>query len=338
MAVGIQTGGLVDRERLRAAVSLLREAGPTGLTKHQFARKLGGVSLRTVDRAIQLLEEQGAKIERLRAGRPSVIHFQLKKGPSWDENISTDARLALRLASLMLAQGGAQLWQEKIETIERLASERMSSRDHRVFQQLQSAVQVQGGVQDPVESPEVLEPILKALEAGKAMRLEYRSAGSAKPKLHEVVPAALTHDLYSGGTFLLVWEPTKRKALNLRLSRILHAKPLKVAALPDAEAIERASLYQIGGWLSSDEPFEVQVRIEGTNWVQSLKEAPPALPFFDFNPAKDGKSGLATFKANHPSGPGRWILQFGEAAEVLAPEWLRKEIGARLEKALGRYR
>lgn len=337
MAVGIHTGGLVDRERLRLAVQLLRDAGPSGLTKQQFARRLGSVSLRTVDRAIQLLEEQGAKIERVRSGRPSVIHFQMKKGPSWDENISTDARLALRLASLMLTQGGAQLWQDKIDVIERLASERMSTRDRRVFQQLQDAVRVQGGVEDPVESPEVLEPILKALETGKSLRVDYRSAGSAKPKVHDVIPAALTHDLYSGGTFLLAWEPAKHKALNLRLSRILQAKLQKAAAMPDPEAIERAAHYQIGGWLSTDEPFEVQIRIEGTNWVQSMKEAPPALPDFDFRPAKDGKSAIAIFKANHPSGPERWILQFGDAAEVLAPAWMRKEIAERLKNALAKY-
>jgi len=238
----------------------------------------------------------------------------------------------------MLAQGGAQLWQEKIATIERLASERMSNRDRKVFQQLQGAVRVQGGVEDPVESPEALEPILKALEAGKALRLDYRSAGSAKAKEHEVVPCALTHDLYSGGTFLLAWEPSRRRALNLRLSRILQAKLLKAASAPSPEALERAAQFQIGGWVSTDEPFEVQVRIEGANWVQSMKEAPPALPDFDFKPTRDGKSALATFRANHPSGPERWILQFGDAAEVLAPEWLREEIAERLEKALKKYR
>jgi predicted DNA-binding transcriptional regulator YafY len=338
MAVGIDTGGLVDRERLRLAVQLLRDSGPSGLTKHQFARRLGGVSLRTVDRAVQLLEEQGAKIERARSGRPSVIHFQMRKGPSWDEHISADARLALRLASLMLAQGGAQLWQEKIDAIEQLASERMSNRDRSVFQQLQKAVRIQGGVEDPVESPEVLEPILKALETGKALRVDYQSAGSTKPKVHEVVPAALSHDLYSGGAFLLAWDPSKQKALNLRLSRILHAKPMKAATTPNSDALERAARYQIGGWLSTDEPFEVQVRIEGANWVQSMKEAPPALPDFDFRPAKDGKSAMATFRANHPSGPTRWILQFGEAAEVIAPDWLRIAIQERLQKALGKYK
>nr|WP_320132053.1 WYL domain-containing protein [uncultured Holophaga sp.] len=337
MATGIQSGGLVDRERLRLAVQILRDSGESGVTKIQLGRKLGKVSLRTVDRAIQLLENQGARIERTRSGKPAVIHFRLTKGPSWDESISAEARLALRLASLMLVQGGASLWQEKITTIERIASERMSNRDHRIFRQLQDAIRIQGGVEDPVESPEVLEPILKALEAGKSLRLEYRSAGSSRAKSHQVIPAALTHDLYSGGTFLLAWESATGRALHLRLSRILTAKPFRVGTLPDPEAMERAARYQVGGWISTDEPFEVRLRIEGTHWVQSLKEAPPALPDFDFRSARDGRSGIATFKANHPSGPERWVLQFGEAAEVLEPDWLRKEIGERLKKAAGKY-
>jgi len=337
MPSSIHTGGLVDRERLRLTVQVLRDIGPMGITKHQLARKLGNVSMRTVDRAIQLLEEQGAKISRVRAGRPSVIHFQIQKGPSWDENITAEARLALRLASLMLSRSSAQLWQEKIEVIERLASERMSTRDHQVFQLLQDSIQVQGGV-EPVDSPAALEPILRAMEAGKALRLEYLSAGSLKPKTHEVIPAALTHDIYSGGTFLLAWETAKQKALNFRLSRIQEAKPLRMAALPDPEAMRVAARYQIGGWMSTDEPFAVQVRIEGTHWVQSLKEAPPALPEFGFTGARDGKSGVATFKANHPAGPERWILQFGDAAEVIAPDWMRKEIGERLEKTAAKYR
>ena len=59
----IQTQGLVDQERLKSAVALLREAGETGLTRIQLSRGLGDTSLRTVDRAIILLERQGARLE-----------------------------------------------------------------------------------------------------------------------------------------------------------------------------------------------------------------------------------------------------------------------------------
>ena len=113
----IETQGLVDRERLREALRLLRDAGSRGLTRLDLSRTLGDVSLRTVDRAIALLEAQGGRIDRSREGRPSLLHFVLKKGPSWDEHVSPEARLALKLAGLALAQSGTQLWDDKIEAI-----------------------------------------------------------------------------------------------------------------------------------------------------------------------------------------------------------------------------
>lgn len=337
-AVAIRTEGLVDQKRLRETVDLLREAGPGGLTRIQLGQGLGGVSLRTVDRAVALLEGQGARIERTRSGAPKCLHFTLLKGPRWDEHVTSEARLALRLACLSLSQCGTQLWQEKLDVIEALASERMSSQDRRLFEQLQRAVRVQGGVEDPIESPEVLEPILRALENRRALEVDYQPAGAKASQLRTVVPFALTHDLYSGGAFLLVWDEGRQKPLHLRLNRVARVKVLsRPGVIPHPEVAERAARYQIGGWMSDQAPFEVRVRIRGAHWVQALKEAPPALPEFDGRPEADGQSMVATFKANHEFGPARWILQFGPAAEVLAPEPLRKHIAEKLEEALGQY-
>ena len=43
MAAEIRTDGLVDAERLRKTLALLRDAGPKGVTKVQLPRRLGGV-------------------------------------------------------------------------------------------------------------------------------------------------------------------------------------------------------------------------------------------------------------------------------------------------------
>ena len=35
----------------------------------------------------------------------------------------------------------------------------------------------------------------------------------------------------------------------------------------------QAARYQIGGWTSTEAPFEVQARIRATHWTQAFKEA-----------------------------------------------------------------
>lgn len=320
----IQTQGLVDRDRLKAAVVLLREAGAAGLTRVELGKGLGDTSLRTVDRAIALLERQGARLERRRSGQPPVLVFTLKKGPSWDEHITHQTRLALRLAALSLAQTGTLMWQDQLEAIEGLVSEHMSAKDRRLFDTLQKALHVHGGVEDPIEPQDIIEPILQALEGPRVMEIDYLSAGARLPSLHQVVPYALTHDLYSGGAFLLVWDPERRKPLHLRLSRINRAKVLaRPGVIPNAEVMATAAKYQIGGWMSDAPPFAVRVRVAGAHWVQALREAPPALPEFRSTPDKGGGAALVTFMANHEFGALRWILQFGAAITVLEPLSLR---------------
>lgn len=333
----IQTQGLVGSDRLREALALLREAGAEGISREQLRVKMGGRSLRTVDRAILVLEDQGARFDRARRGSPAVIHFVLKKGPTWDEHVSSEARMALRVAGLSLAQCGTLLWQDQLNALEELASERMSTRDRRLFENLKKAIHVQGGVDDPIESPDILEPILKALEGRKETEVVYQAAGAAAASVHHVVPYALTHDLFSGGTFLLVWDPARALPKHLRQNRIVSVKVTSRTGRFPEELMARTAKYQIGGWTSAEDPFLVEALIRGPHWIQTFKEAPPALPDFQTFPAKDGASVRVTFKATHANGASRWLMQFGAAAEVLAPEFLRQEILAQFRKAVAAY-
>ncbi|HNX32045.1 MAG TPA: WYL domain-containing protein [Holophaga sp.] len=336
----IQTKGLVDSDRLREAIRLIREGGPEGVTREALRKGLGDVSLRTVDRAVALLEEQGAQIQRQRRGWPSVLNFILKKGPAWDEHVTSEARLALELAMLSLAQSGTLLWQDKLKIIESLATGKMSTRDRMLFDQLRKAVHVQGGVDDPVdpvEGNEILERILRGLEGPRELEIAYQSADSDIPAVHAVVPYTLTHDLFSGGTFLLVWEPSRRLPLHLRLNRIDAVKVGRVSVIPDEGLMKRAARYQIGGWMSGRLPFQVEARIQGTHWLRAFREAPPALPDFESDPTADGCGALVKFKANHELGALRWLQQFGASVEVLRPAELRKKIHLQLIEACGQY-
>jgi predicted DNA-binding transcriptional regulator YafY len=328
--------GLVDSARLKDALFHLREAGTEGISRQRLGARLGNVSLRTVDRAIRLLEEQGARLERRRAGNPAVIHFQLLRGPAWDEHVSSQARLALRVAGLSLAQCGTLLWQDQLEALEELAAAHMSTRDRRLFEGLKRAVRVQGGVEDPIESPEILEPILKGLEGPRELEVSYQAAGAPEPAVHRVVPYDLNHDLFSGGTFLLVWEPSRSRPLHLRLNRIESVKvTARTGVLPE-DLMARAARFQIGGWTSAEPPFQVEVLVHGAHWARVFQEAPPALPDFECDPGPGGTARVR-FRATHDNGVARWIMQFGAAAEVVAPGRIRDAVAAQFREALARY-
>jgi predicted DNA-binding transcriptional regulator YafY len=110
----------------------------------------------------------------------------------------------------------------------------------------------------------------------------------------------------------------------------------RTGVFPEA-LMAQAARYQIGGWTSAEAPFQVTARIRGAHWIQAFREAPPALPDFQADPTPDGRSAQVRFKANHPYGATRWLMQFGAAAEVLGPDNLRAEVQAQLKAAAAQY-
>ncbi|WP_005031488.1 helix-turn-helix transcriptional regulator [Holophaga foetida] len=334
----IETEGLVDQSRLKEVVRLMREAGPHGLTRQELASRMGGVSLRTVERSLKLLEGQKAEIERQREGRSTHIRYVMKEGPTWDEHVSTQARLALRLASLTLSQGATSILDDSLSALESLVTAHMSTQDKRLFETLQKAMQVHGGVDEYHEPPDILEPILKALGQGFELEVHYQAAAAKAPSPRTVVPHCLTFDIFSGGSYLAVWDPADRKPKHLRLSRIMEAKVGKrPGIIAEPELMARAARYQIGGWLFGGEPFQVRVRIRGTHWIESFREAPPALPDFEVQPLTDEEGVEVSFMANHLNGPSRWVLQFGSQARVLEPADLREHLRQQHLEAAANY-
>lgn len=343
-ALAPRTGKLVNTDTLREAVRLLREAGDGGITRTQLAEGLGGC-LRTVDRALRLLKDQGARLEALGAGPDGGghRHLVLRRGPTWDESLTPQARTALRIALMALEQVGTEVWADHLDALERLADPHLSSRDRAIFATLSARVRVHGTVDDPARLPEdVLAPVLLALgHPGGPRQLELTYTPLGKPAWTRVVhPYVLTHDAFSGGAFLLVSDPDRPAPHHLRLSRIEAAKALsRPARFPDEAAMERAARYQIGGWVADRDPFPVTVDVCGASWCQALREAPPALPDVLVTRRREGgHDGVrVTFQATEPHAPARWILQFGPDAVVVGPEAVRTLVAKRLQEGAARY-
>lgn len=334
-------GGLVKPERLQAVLEAVRDAGERGITKEALARILGGTALRTVDRAIALLEEQGARFGKARRGRPALIHFTLEKAPDWDNKITPHARMALEVALMTLEGTATELWFDQLEGLRTLADSHLSNRDRDLFRALQTHVCVRGGADDQQAlDTRMLTQVLLALghpEGQRELELGYQAA-SGRTTTRTVVPYTLTHDVFSGGAFLLAWDPAKEEPRHFRLARILSAKALaRRGLLTDRTALERARDYQIGGWFSPDPPFRIRVRVGGTHWPRALQDAPPALPRVEVEKERSGTVVLS-FMATELNGPTRIILQFGADAEVLEPRALRTHLAATLKAMMSAYR
>jgi len=335
------SGHLVKPERLQTVLEAVRDAGERGITKEALARQLGGTALRTVDRAIALLEEQGARFGKDRSGRPALIHFTLEKAPDWDSRITPHARMALEVALMALEGTATELWFDQLEGLRALADSHLSSRDRDLFRALQAHVCVRGGADDQQAlDTRMLTQVLLALghpEGPRELELAYQAA-SGRSTTRTVVPFTLTHDVFSGGAFLLAWDPAKHEPRHFRLARILEAKALARRGLvADKGPLEQARDFQIGGWFSPNAPFRIKVRVGGTHWPRALQDAPPALPRVEVARDKAGAV-LLNFMATDLQGPTRVILQFGADAEVLEPRELRAHLASTLKAMVARYR
>jgi predicted DNA-binding transcriptional regulator YafY len=243
----------------------------------------------------------------------------------------------------MALEGTAtELWYEQLEGLRRLADSHLSTRDRELFHALQAHVCVRGGSDDQQAlDTRMLTQVLLALghpEGPRELELTYKAASTGRTSVRTVVPFTLTHDVFSGGAFLLAWDPAKEEPRHFRLARIEEAKTLpKRGLIPDKGPLERARDLQIGGWFSPAAPFFVRLRVSGTNWPQALLDAPPALPGITVRKEKVGTV-LLSFQATELSGPTRFVLQFGADAEVIEPEALREHLAKTLKAMVANYR
>ena len=336
----VETDKLVDGERLKKAVFAFREAADKGLTRAQLAEAMDHVGLRTADRARQVMQKQGARFDVKSDPRTRERVFVMTTGPKWDESISRETRLALRVAAMALGHGGNTTLEKQLETLELMTDKSLTDKDRKVFERLRKNIRVTGGVAEQRGEGQmaVMEKVFDAFSAEipRQLELDYLKAGATTTRKITFSPYCLTQDLISGGTYLLGEDIEKRKVIQLRISRIQSAKVLNrpVIFLKGTE-LERTATHQIGGWISSDEPFEVTLRIVGANWIQAMEDARPDFPGFRME--RKGTCALVHFQANAPEGLIRWILQLGSAAEVLGPKLLRDEIKKNLIAMVNLY-
>jgi predicted DNA-binding transcriptional regulator YafY len=175
--------------------------------------------------------------------------------------------------------------------------------------------------------------VLSALRLRRTALIRYRSLNSGRTMDRRVRPYHVFN--HRGDWYVAAWDERRAEVRDFALHRIRRATlTIERYAIPkdfdfhryvaDAFAIEKGS-----------RPVEVAVRFapRQARWIRERKWHPTAR----IEERLDGGcvlrlrvAGLGEVK--------RWVMQFGDEAEVLAPQRLRQEVAARLDQALSLYR
>lgn len=187
----------------------------------------------------------------------------------------------------------------------------------------------------------VFETLARAISIRRVCRVQYRSAAGGKPRTFDFAPLRLQayHDcLYVDG-----WDLTDDDPPELR-----HDDQLRLALqrfggceLTEKSASHLPPLPKNNGAMGimparPEDEFEIRVHFDRRvasyvaerQWSQEQK--------IEFNP-DDGSVTLTARMAN-ASEAMAWLLGFGDAATLLSPTWLARDLAQTLERMLEKYR
>jgi predicted DNA-binding transcriptional regulator YafY len=165
------------------------------------------------------------------------------------------------------------------------------------------------------------------MRQGRPVELIFADGDANAPRTFE--PRHLLFDTLSQAWFVWGWDR--------RYNAERHHRVDLLAEVNDVEGVGRGAqgpyaegtpANQIGGWLGG-EPIAVKLTLQ-KQWVFAVKQAPPAFPHFKL---EDQGEGLAqvSFTATDLRAIARWVMQFGDGAQVLEPARLVdrvKQVGA----------
>ena len=189
----------------------------------------------------------------------------------------------------------------------------------------------QRGRKDYSRHQETIKLLVEAILRRRRCRVRYRSPAAAGPKSFEYDPYRLfsNHD----GLYCLGKNPVHENVAMLAVERILSVTltdtPFCVASSFDPSHYEEEAFGVI--W---DKPMDVAIRFRKDQSPYITERA--WHPTQTLEPQPDG-SLILRLRAGGRFEIIRWILGWGDAAEVLAPSDLRDQVGTILSSAAARY-
>jgi len=307
------------------------EARP-GKTVAELAQELE-CSERTIWRDLQDLEAAGFLLSGQKEKGRSHIGFvegyqsQLPLSLLYSELIS----LYISRKHLQPLQGTP--FQERFDSLfARLQSGLPASMPH-FFKKVEAAIPTQGPrtEADPSSKP-LIEKITQAIMDRQTLEIDYHSTSRGRVRSRKIDPYRLWYQ--EGSLYLIAYCHLRQKVLVFIMDRIRAARlTSETFALPERFHFEEY-IEESFGQMIRGEPVQVQILFSASQarWVGERIWHPSQKMQYQL----DG-SLLMSLEAADTLELKRWILGFGQDAEVLEPKELRQAIRVEAEGLLEKY-
>jgi len=189
------------------------------------------------------------------------------------------------------------------------------------------------GVSDYTKKAELIDELMVAIEDRRAVFLTYQSLQATEPTTYDIYPYGLVY--HRGSLYLVGWSPDHQEIRHWKVNRIEEAEATQVRFNPPDDFNLHEHFAKSFGVFQGKGSVHVKVRfapavaryVEESRWHTSQQ----------LTPQKDG-SLIAEFDLDGSEEIKRWVLGFGQQAEILEPETLRNEVQEELLRMIQPYR
>lgn len=188
------------------------------------------------------------------------------------------------------------------------------------------------GVSDYSKKAEIVDQLMLGIEDHRAVFIAYQSLQATESVTYDVYPFGLAY--HRGSLYLVGRKPEKPEISHWKVDRISEAEITEIHFQPPEDFDLSKHLSSSFGIFQGDGNVTVKIRfsptvaryVQESQWHASQK----------LTAQRDG-SLLAEFDLDGTEEIKRWILSFGQHAEVLEPEELQKSITKDIHNMLSTY-
>ncbi len=306
-----------------------------GIPLRQLSEDLS-VSERTMQRDLEMLQELGFPVchENDSYGKRfwRMPHDFFRTAPL---TLSLTEAISLHLADRMFVPLSGTPFAEGLHSLLIKIRSHVPAAALDYFAELEDTLHVRRiGTTDYAPRADIIRVLTEAARSGRTVEIRYRALWRGEESTTRFDPYGLVY--YDGDLFVVGWSHRADAIRVLKIIRITEAKHTNARFDRPAEFdLERWFHSCFGITQSDEEPVEIDVRftgpvaglVEEKVWHESqqLQWLPAEDTLFSHESAPSGPL-LARFRLANVVEFKRWILGFGRQAEVLRPDWLRREL------------